>query len=71
MRGKPHLYQFGDEVGVDVFEAAETHGIILGAVDMGTTSDLAWIARTADKHGSPSSSACLKAFDQGLVRWAG
>ena len=71
---RPHRYIFGHEVGIDVFEIRDAAGKyydILNAVDMGTTFDQAWIVRVGDTHGSPSSGACLKAFDQGWVRWAG
>ena len=44
---------------------------ILSAVCQGTTYHQAWVARTGDTTGPPSSLACLKAFTQGWVRWAG
>ena len=62
------------EVGVDVFEIADSVGMrfsILNAVCMETTYDQAWIVRESESLGSPSSKACLRAFVHGWTRWAG
>ncbi len=71
---RPHRDYIGHAVGIAVFEIHDVtgkHHSILNAIDMGTTFDQAWIVRVADTHGSPSSMSCLKAFDNGWVRWAG
>ena len=70
----PRPYTFNHEVGLDVFEIADSIGMnfsILNAVCVGTTYDQAWIVRESDSLGSSSSRACLRAFVHGWTRSAG
>ena len=67
----PKPYTFNHEVGIDVLEVKDASGTfydILNVVDYGTTFEQAFIVRSADVNGVPSSSACLDAFEKGWVR---
>ena len=66
----PRPYVFNYDVGVDVIDVSDAAGAVynlLSAVDIGTTYQQAFIVRTADRHGVPSSNACLKAFHKGWI----
>ena len=68
---EPKPYIFNHEVGIDVIEvkdAAGTRYDILNMVDYGTTSEQAYIVRSAQTNGVPSSSSCLQAFVRGWVK---
>ena len=57
-----------------MFEIVDSVGMrfsIQNAACMGTTYDQAWIVIGSETLGSPSSSACLRAFVHSWTRWAG
>lgn len=68
----PKPYIFDHEVGVDVLELHDYHGqchMFLNFVDQGTNFQIVWYLR--EGWGQPSSSECLKAFQQAWTSWAG
>ena len=68
----PKPYVFNHEVGIDVLELHDYQGqchMLLNIVDQGTNFQIVWYLRPG--YGQPSSSECLKAFQQAWTNWAG